>query len=135
MPLQDVYHGIHLKRLFPKNELSEIYMAVATRALAFSLINLFEGGCDFSSMSDFAPLVQLRFSERLEIKSLRKDMIFYPSHIDPIGHGSGHIVKAFCISKHDAPDDAVLIEDDLFVDLPVRRRSGLILIFGIDFTG
>ncbi|MCK4670786.1 MAG: MFS transporter [Nanoarchaeota archaeon] len=41
MPLQDIYHGIHLRRLFPKNEMSEIYLAVATRALAFSMINLF----------------------------------------------------------------------------------------------
>lgn len=30
-----------MRRFFPKRELSEIYMAVATRALAFSLINLF----------------------------------------------------------------------------------------------
>lgn len=41
MPFKDIVHGLHLHWLKPKKELTEVYIFITLRYLAFSMINLF----------------------------------------------------------------------------------------------
>ncbi|MBW2963812.1 MFS transporter [Candidatus Woesearchaeota archaeon] len=41
MPLKDILHGLHLGKLKPKKELTEVYISISLRYLAFSMISLF----------------------------------------------------------------------------------------------
>ncbi|MFC1801383.1 MFS transporter [Nanoarchaeota archaeon] len=41
MPFKDIFHSLHLYKLKPKKELTETYISITLRYLAFSMINLF----------------------------------------------------------------------------------------------
>ncbi|MCK4589357.1 MAG: MFS transporter [Nanoarchaeota archaeon] len=41
MPIRDILHGLSLHKLKPKKEITEVYISITLRYLAFSMINLF----------------------------------------------------------------------------------------------